>query len=272
MLKRIAHFSSDDTRRKQFDALAGKSKLLVFHSDGEPTIPASISAVVADENLLAPALLAAIELGDRHEVLLNLIAEAVDCREGFPEGASRRVMEHATRFAIALGLSPEDQLLLERGALIRDIGKIRIPNSVLLKEGVLSYEEWSMIQQHPSFGAEIVAKTQALNDVYEIVRDHHESYDGDGYPAGLEGDAIPYLARAMKILDVYCAMTSPRHYRKGHASHEGAVEYLRSEHGKHFDPKLVDVFIQAKVGRTDPPEGAPAKKKTTRKAPAKKRG
>jgi len=249
MLRRIAYVGKDKAQYKRLVRAAKDAQVQVISVDVEG-IPPSVTAIVADGESAAPALKAALAMGECNEELLRLIAEAVDCREGFSEGASVRVMEHATRFAVAIGLSPEDRLTLERGALVRDIGKIRIPNRVLLKEGVLTYDEWRMLQEHPHLGAEIVAKTRALKDVCDIVRNHHECYDGDGYPEALEGESIPYLARIMKLLDVYCAMTSPRHYRKGHSTHEEAIEYLRSEQGKHFDPQLVDVFINAEVGVT----------------------
>ena len=93
-----------------------------------------------------------------------------------------------------------------------------------------------------------------FQDTADIVRRHHECYDGDGYPDRLEGDAIPYLARVVKVIDVYCAMTSPRHYREGQASHDEALEHIKSEHGKHFDPELVDVFLKDDLGV--PPESS----------------
>jgi putative two-component system response regulator len=90
-----------------------------------------------------------------------------------------------------------------------------------------------------------------FQDIEDIVRCHHECFDGDGYPNGIEGEAIPYLARIMKILDVYCAMTSPRIYREGHATHTDAIAHLREEAGKHFDPVLTKAFIAGKVGKTE---------------------
>ena len=181
------------------------------------------------------AVAAALTLAEWNEELLQLLASAMDSREGFAPGNSMRLMDFSGRFAQALGLSAEDRLTLERGALVRDIGKIRIPNEVLLKAGVLTYDEWRLLQEHPHQGAEMLAQIPALRDTADIVQNHHECYDGDGYPDGLEGEAIPYLARIMKVLDVYCAMTSKRHYRKGFATHQEAVEHLRSERGKHFD-------------------------------------
>lgn len=249
MLKRIGMVGGNE---KLVDVvskeLKGRDVQLVQLKDGAD-IPAGTSAVLSDPNDTKAAVAAAFTLACWNEELLHLLASAMDSREGFAPGNSLRLMAFAGRFAQALGLSDEDRLTLERGALVRDIGKIRISNDVLLKSGVLTYDEWHLLQEHPHQGAEMLAQIPALRDTADIVRNHHECYDGDGYPDGLEGEDIPYLARIMKVLDVYCAMTSERHYRKGYSTHEQAIEYLRSEQGKHFDAALVDAFIASGIGR-----------------------
>lgn len=249
MLKRLAVITKDggvDRAAVKSSEAEGVSLTFLSPSDQLPPGTAAALCLAGD---LPGALKGVLAAAEQQEELLFLLADALDCREGLLPGSSRRVTDHATRFAAALGLSPEDQLVLERAALLRDIGKIAIPNDVLIKEGLLSYEEWMLIQQHPHLGGQIAEKTRALGDIAELVNMHHESFDGDGYPDGLEGSAIPLLARALKILDVYCAMTSPRHYRKGFSSQEDALEYLRSEQGKHFDPDLIETFLEAGVGR-----------------------
>ncbi len=188
----------------------------------------------------------------RDDRILGLLADAIGCREGLPLGASERVREHAERFGKALGLSPGDQASLERGALLRDIGKIQIPNAVLLKQGILDYDEWVLLQGHSALGAALLEERGVLKDIIDIVHYHHECHDGDGYPDHLEGEAIPYLARIVKILDVYCAMTSPRHYRDTQSSTQEGIMHLLAERGKHFDPALIDVFVEAGIGR--PPQ------------------
>ena len=183
------------------------------------------------------------------EALLVLLSDAIGCREGIPLGASERVRAHAARFAVALGLSEEEQCVLERGAFLRDIGKLKIDNDVLLKKSVLSYDDWLLLQRHTHLGVELLEERGVCTDILDIVRYHHECFDGDGYPDQIEGDAIPYLARVMKIVDVYCAMTSPRHYRETHTIHEGALAYLKSEREKHYDVALLDVFLEAEVAQ-----------------------
>ncbi len=208
-----------------------------------------VSALVVD-GVSEDAPQAILRAAATHEALLGLLADAIDCREGIALGGSRRVCDHATRFARALGLNSEEQILLERGALLRDIGKLSISNEVLLKNKVLTYDEWILLQQHTCLGVKLLEERSFCTGVADIVHRHHECYDGTGYPDGIERDEIPRFARIMKILDVYCAMTSPRHYRKTHNTHESAVEYLLSERGKHFDPELIDVFIGENIGRT----------------------
>lgn len=213
---------------------------------GPGDLPQSTDAILVAGD--SAALDAAVVFAQRHEALLILLAEAIDCREQFKPGSSQRVVEHAARFAKALGLSPDDQITLERGALLRDIGKLKIANDVLLKDTLLTYDEWKLIYSHPGIGADLVAQTDGLNDTEDIVRYHHECFDGTGYPNELEGEAIPKLARMVKIIDVFCAMTSPRIYRDTVATKDQAFEYMQEERGKHFDPELVDVFIQNDVG------------------------
>jgi response regulator RpfG family c-di-GMP phosphodiesterase len=240
---------SDDLLQGVAEAAQDAAAQVLALAEGA-TLPPASAAVLSGLDCLAEAVRAAVVVGKRNEELLRLLSTALDCREGLVAGSSVRVLEHATRFAQALALGADDQLTLERGALIRDIGKMPVPNEVLLKPGKLTYEEWVLLQQHPSLGAQMVRESLGLKDTAEIVRSHHENFEGDGYPDGLEGEAIPFSARVMRILDAYCAMTSPRLYRDGHSSHEEAIEHLRSEKGKHYDPRLVDVFISENVGRT----------------------
>ncbi|MEA3364201.1 MAG: HD domain-containing phosphohydrolase [Candidatus Hydrogenedentes bacterium] len=252
MLRRIAVVTTDE---KFF----GK----ISKADTDPEtqfvqVPPGSSLPPASVGLVAPTtkqepknvLDAAIGLAKRYDELLYLIADVVDSQEGVAPGTSKRVQEHAQRFAKALNLAPEEHLALTRAALLRGIGMLKVPVDIRFKKDMLTYDEWALLQAHPKFGADMVAATDALKDTGNAILTHHECYDGTGYPQGLEKEAIPKLGRIMKILDVYCAMTSPRHYRKGHATHKQALEHLKSERGKHFDPELVDVFLEKDIGQT----------------------
>lgn len=251
MLKRIAALGVDKATMEAISDSADGSEVQVIAIKSAEQLPAATSALIAGGGDPSATLAAAVAMGNQLEELLCLIADALDSREALIPGCSQRVKEHASRFADALGLGPEDKLTLERASLVRDLGKTQIRNEVLLKHGALTYDEWQFIQMHPHLGADILEKTEALKDTAEVVRHHHECFDGDGYPLGSEGEAIPYLSRALKLLDVYCAMTSSRHYRKGKCSHEQAVEHMQNEAGQHFDPELAKVFVESNVGSTD---------------------
>jgi HD-GYP domain-containing protein (c-di-GMP phosphodiesterase class II) len=157
------------------------------------------------------------------------------------EGHSRRVAAWTLLLVQRLGM-PEDQWLdAELGGLLHDIGKIGIPDAILRKPGKLDAEEWVAMRRHPELGCTILAGIPALRGAYEIVRSHHERWDGAGYPDGLAGDAIPLRARVFAMVDTYDAVTCDRPYRKGR-SHAEAVALIQGETGTQFDPRMVQVF------------------------------
>lgn len=247
MLKRIVVAGVDEKDHKALEKGVKKLDVQLVDVDPPEELP-NFTDSLLHHGAAQDALHLAVQQAERNETLLYLLAEAVDCRESFKPKSSYRVVEHAARFAKALELTDERRVLLERGALLRDIGKLKIQNEVLLKEGLLAYDEWTGIQDHTNIGADLVRDMPGFEGLEDIIRCHHECYDGDGYPNKLEGDAIPYLARAVKIIDVYCAMTSPRNYRSGTATKDDALAHLKNERGKHFDPELVDVFLEKSVG------------------------
>lgn len=246
MRKRIAVVGKESSL---LDSLrdAANSETDVVALKSRKALPVNTVAIVGDAADAKALVAAAAALGNHYESLLLLIAESIDAREGLTAGASQRVMECTTRFAEALHLDAEETLALQRGALLRDLGKLRISNDVLLKRNLLTYDEWALIRAHSHLGADIVAAHAETKDLDPVLRYHHENFDGTGYPDKLEGDAIPYLARILRIVDVYCAMTSQRHYRESISSHADAIEHLRAEQGKHFDAALVDAFVDHDV-------------------------
>jgi len=246
MLKRIAVIGAAVADGKLAKAAADADVQLKPMAP-EDALPPGAGAVLGP--LDAPSLKVAAALAGTQEGLLRIIAEAVDSREGLAKGSSARLCEHATRFAQALGLSEDEQFALERGALLHDVGKILIGNDVLMKKAVLNYDDWLLLQAHTTMGADLLLEYGCHTDVADIVRYHHECWNGEGYPERLEKKAIPQAALIMKILDVYCSMTSPRHYRSTHASHEDAVAHLRAEQGERFCPELVDVFLNESIGQ-----------------------
>ncbi len=246
MLKRIAVIG-DKALIKSLNA-ANEDPEVMFSTLETPDKPASgTCAVLAPAGHSRQAIECAGAIAAEHLAALNLIADAVACREEIPLSESLRVAQHASRFAKALNLSADDQFALERAALLRDVGKICIPNEVILKKSVLNYDEWALLKNHSRLGAELLLERGVSIDIVQIVEFHHECYDGDGYPDHLEREEIPYLARVMRLLDVYCAMTSPRHYRKSQFAVQEGLKYIKDERGKHFDPALVDAFLSSGI-------------------------
>lgn len=249
MLKRVLVIGGNAKNTEKYEAAAQGKDLLVRTGVKGERLPDAVTALATAAKDVQPLLDAAVALGKRYEAQLRLIGLALDVREGKAPGTTTRVHEHAVRFAQALELDADARLALEHAGYLMDIGKLRIGNDVLTKKSLLTYDEWTQLQSHTTLGAELLQEWDIFVECADILRYHHECYDGTGYPERLERDAIPRLARAMRILDVYCAMTTPRIYRKGFSTHKQAVAYLKSERGKHFDPELLDVFIREGVGK-----------------------
>ncbi len=153
----------------------------------------------------------------------------------------QRVIYYSLRLGRMMGLSGQELVTLERGVFLHDIGKIHMPDSVLLKPGLLSETERTVMEQHTQIGFEMLRHNPLLTDAAEIVLAHHERYNGSGYPMGIRGDDIPLGARICAITDTFDALTSIRPYRTP-MSFEEACRYINSERGRHFDPHIVDVF------------------------------
>lgn len=152
---------------------------------------------------------------DYHEII-ECITCALDARDTYTAGHSQRVSDMALEICRLLGFKDEDVQKIHIAAHLHDIGKIGIPDAVLLKEGRLKENEWEQIKKHPAIGAEILSKSQHLNELKDIVLHHHERYDGKGYPSKLRGVEIPVGSRIIAICDSIDAMTSNRCYRKAH--------------------------------------------------------
>lgn len=189
------------------------------------------------------------ELQETYEKLENAYMEsietlrlAVDAKDIYTRGHSDRVSEYCVLIGKKLGLSEDDIKALKIGGLFHDIGKIGVPDSVLLKEEKLTDEEYSQIKNHPSIGAHILSTATIFSDILPIVKHHHEKYNGTGYPSKLSGESIPYLARIAALADTFDAMSSKRPYRDA-LSIEVIKEEIKKNKGTQFDPKLADVFL-----------------------------
>lgn len=174
---------------------------------------------------------------------LEALAAALEAKDTYTRGHSVRVARLAQACARVLGLSDEEQEQLYLTALLHDIGKIGVPESILLKPGPLEPAEWEEVKSHPVVGARIVEPSGFPPQVVAAIRHHHENYGGGGYPDGLVGEEIPLLARIIGAADAYDAMTSDRPYRRPRTAEE-AIEELRRGAGRQFDPLVVEAFLR----------------------------
>jgi putative two-component system response regulator len=183
-----------------------------------------------------------IEERDSAEEVVFALARTVEAKSLFTHGHSERVMRYALSLADAVGVSPHEREVLRKGALLHDIGKIRVPDAILDKPGKLTTAEFEVIKDHPAQGAHIVEPLRSLRETVSLIRWHHERLDGRGYPDGLRGEAIPWLVRILSVADVYDALSSERPYRQS-VPHEHCLEMLRENAlGGGLDPDLVAVL------------------------------
>lgn len=201
-----------------------------------------LSLAIDNFSLLESLRRSNTELQSAYDTTLEGWAQALDLRDHETQGHSIRVTELAVVLAEAACLSGPSIRYVRQGALLHDIGKLGIPDHILLKPGALTDEEWEVMRQHPVYAYNILSTIPFLLPAIEIPYCHHEKYDGSGYPRGLSGKQIPISARIFAIVDVWDALTSDRPYRKAW-SKEDALEYIREQKGKHFDPELTDIFL-----------------------------
>lgn len=172
---------------------------------------------------------------------INAIVEALDAKDSFTMGRSRRVTFLSIKMARYFNLKPEEFGKLELAGLLHDIGMIGIPEDVLNKTENLTIEEYELVKKHVEHGVKILEDIKQLKDVVEIIKFHHERYDGNGYPHKLKGNEIPLNARIIAIADAYDSLVSNRIYREG-LSHEEALQKIIEQSGSQFDPEVVKAF------------------------------
>jgi response regulator RpfG family c-di-GMP phosphodiesterase len=178
---------------------------------------------------------------DSYRMTLKALAAALETRDRDTHGHSERVVTFSLRLGLELELDKEQLRALEFGALLHDIGKIGIPDSILRKPAKLTDEEWEQMRQHPILGQSILRGIKFLEGAARVVGQHHEKWDGSGYPCGLRGDEIDLNARVFAVADAFDAITSNRVYRSG-KPYEAAVEELEAYAGRQFDPRVVAAF------------------------------
>lgn len=183
------------------------------------------------------------DLAVAYDATIEGWSRALDLRDRETEGHSRRVTTMSEQLAMAMGV-PESQLLhLRRGALLHDIGKMGIPDGILLKPGPLTTDEWVVMRQHPTFAYEMLAPIAYLRPALDIPYCHHEKWEGSGYPRGLQGERIPLAARIFAVVDVWDALCSDRPYRPAWPV-EKVRDYIHEQAGTHFDPAVVTAFLK----------------------------
>jgi putative nucleotidyltransferase with HDIG domain len=182
------------------------------------------------------------ELERAYQATLEGWVRALDLRDKETEGHTQRVTILTHRLARAMGVGDAELVHITRGALLHDIGKMAIPDGILLKPGQLTEEERKLIQKHPVYAYEMLSPIDFLVPAIDIPYCHHEKWDGTGYPRGLKQDEIPFAARIFPIIDVWDALTSDRPYRKAMAQEE-VRRIIKADSGRHFDPLVVEAFL-----------------------------
>jgi putative two-component system response regulator len=178
---------------------------------------------------------------ERAESVLFSLARSIESKDPYTHGHCERLADYSVSLGNRVGMSDEQIVALRRAGVVHDIGKVAVPDAILLKPGRLTEEEWAVIRQHPIVGERICAPLKSFRLVLPIIRHHHEKFNGTGYPDGLRGDAIPIAARVLQIVDVFDALTTERPYKKA-LSTEEALQIMKEEVAKGWwDPAI---FVQ----------------------------
>ena len=227
----VAHLRPAVSTGKLEELEGTPSSILEIRDLAEIYNRAAVSVRAAGENLEAAYL-----------EFVGSMANALDARDPYTAGHSSRVSELSSATAAALGLPPEEVERIRIGALLHDVGKIGISDTVLQKPGRLTDEEFALVKQHPVIGRRILEGVQGFAPYLAAVELHHENWNGTGYPKGQSGEETPIEARIIHVSDAYDAMTTDRSYRHG-MGHERAITILIENAGTQFDPQIVEVFI-----------------------------
>jgi HD-GYP domain-containing protein (c-di-GMP phosphodiesterase class II) len=230
-----------------------KGVLEVFHRtpiDPNPewldfleTLAGQAAIAIDNSQLFEHLQHANLELSLAYDATIEGWSHALDLRDKETEGHTQRVTEMTQLLGRAFGLSGEQLLHIRRGSLLHDIGKLGVPDYILLKPGPLTDEEWVTMKKHPVYAYEMLSPIAYLRPALDIPYSHHEKWDGTGYPRGLKGEQIPLAARIFTVVDVWDALISDRPYRKAWTETK-ALDYLREQRGKHFNSQVVDEFIR----------------------------
>lgn len=219
-----------------------------FHPDVEwftflETLSRQAAIAIDNNNLFENLQRSNTDIILAYDATIQGWSQALELRDKETEGHARRVTERTMQLAQLVGVPMAEMEHVRRGTLLHDIGKMGIPDAILLKPGKLTEAEWVIMHRHPVFAYEMLSSIAYLRPALDIPHYHHEKWDGTGYPDGLKGEKIPLYARVFAIIDVYDALTNDRPYRPAWTT-EQALEYIRAESGKHFDPAIVEAFLK----------------------------
>jgi response regulator RpfG family c-di-GMP phosphodiesterase/putative methionine-R-sulfoxide reductase with GAF domain len=206
------------------------------------TLAGQAAIVIENVRMFSDLQYSNIELRLAYDATIEGWSRAMDLRDEETEGHTQRVTEMVVRLAEIMGISNEQVVHIRRGALLHDIGKLGVPDAILLKPGKLSDEEWVIMRKHPQFAYDMLLPIDYLYPALDIPYCHHEKWDGTGYPRGQKGEQIPLAARMFTVVDVWDALRSDRPYRKA-LPEEEVIAYIRENSGKYFDPNVVEKFF-----------------------------
>ncbi len=255
-LSRSPHLSSEGFSSYAATPLLAKGRvtgvLEVFSrgpldADGEwtdflETLAGQAAIAIDNRTLFDRTQRANLELANAYETTLEGWSHALELRDRETQGHTLRVAETTLKLARAVGVGGEDLIHIRRGALLHDIGKMGIPDMILLKPGPLTEEEWAVMRRHTMYAHELLSPIPFLRPALDIPWCHHERWDGSGYPRGLKGEEIPLSARIFSVVDSWDALSYERPYRQAWPA-KRVRDYLREKAGSHFEPRLVEAFL-----------------------------
>jgi putative two-component system response regulator len=188
---------------------------------------------------------------ERAELVLFSLARSIESKDPYTHGHCERLAEYSSHLGIQLGLPDDHITALRRAGVVHDVGKVAVPDAILLKPDRLTEEEWKIMREHPAVGERICAPLKSFRLVTPVIRHHHEKFDGSGYPDGLRGEAIPICARVLQVVDVYDALTTERPYKKAFSSNE-ALQTMKEEVAKGWwDPNIFEEFARLNRSRAE---------------------
>jgi HD-GYP domain-containing protein (c-di-GMP phosphodiesterase class II) len=206
------------------------------------TLAGQAAIAIEDSTLFENLQRSNQELFQAYDATIEGWSRAMDLRDKETEGHTQRVTDLSLKLASAMNINGSEMIHMRRGVLLHDMGKLGVPDNILLKPGTLTDDEWETMRKHPQFAHDMLADIQYLRPALDIPFCHHEKWDGTGYPRRLKGEEIPLAARIFAVVDVWDALTSDRPYRKAWSKEEVA-QYIKDQSGKHFDPHVVNVFL-----------------------------